>query len=59
MGTAAQTKATVKYIKNNTKTFVVRCNIRTDADIIEFLGRKDNVAGYIKELLRREAQKNM
>lgn len=56
MGTSAQTRATVKYIKNNTKTFVVRCNIRKDADIIEFLGTKDNVAGYIKDLLRRELQ---
>ena len=59
MGTSAQTRATVKYIKNNTKTFVVRCNIRKDADIIEFLGTKDNVAGYLKDLLRRELQKDM
>ena len=59
MGTSAQTRATVKYIKNNTKTFVVRCNIRKDADIIEFVGTKDNVAGYLKDLLRRELQKDM
>ena len=59
MGTPAQTKATVKYIKNSTKTFVVRCNVRTDSDIIEFLAGKDNVAGYIKGLLREEARKNL
>ena len=59
MGTPAQTKATVKYIKNNTKPFVVRCNVRTDSDIIEFLAGKDNVAGYIKGLLREEARKNL
>lgn len=59
MGTPAQTKATVKYIKNNTKTYVVRCNVKTDSDIIEFLASKDNVAGYIKGLLREETRKNL
>lgn len=59
MGTSAQTRATARHIKNNTKTFVVRCDIRKDANIIEFLGTKGNMAGYIKGLLRKELQKDM
>lgn len=40
MGTTALTEATVKYIEENTKTSVVRYNVRTDSDIIEFLAGK-------------------
>ena len=59
MASVAQTKATVKYIKEHTKTYVFRCNLDGDADIIKFLAGKDNVSGYIKELLRREAKKDI
>lgn len=54
MTTPAQAKATAKYIKEHTKTFVMRCNLRTDADIIEHLAAKDNVAGYLKALVRND-----
>lgn len=54
MTTPAQAKATAKYIKERTKTFVMRCNLRTDADIVEHLASKDNVAGYLKGLVRAD-----
>lgn len=54
MTTPAQAKATAKYIKERTRTFVMRCNLRTDADIIGHLSSKDNVAGYLKALVRAD-----
>lgn len=57
MVSAAQVKATTKYIKEKTRRYVVQCNRQYDADIIEFLEGKPNVAGYIKELIRKDIQK--
>lgn len=54
MTSPAQTKATVKYIKEHTRTFTFRCNKTTDADIIARLSAKDNVSGYLKELIRKD-----
>ena len=54
MATAAQVRATTKYIKEHTRSYTIRCNNETDADIIEFLGAKDNVTAYIKGLIKRE-----
>lgn len=55
MSSPAQTKATVKYIKERTRTFTFRCNKATDADIIARLSAKGNVTGYLKELIRKDA----
>ena len=57
MGSPAQTRAIVKYIKEHTKTFVRRCNKCGDADIIEFLSEKPNVAGYLKALVREDMRR--
>lgn len=57
MATAAQTKATVKYIKNHMRTFVCRCNNETDKDVIEYLENCGNVNAEIKRLIRKEIQK--
>ena len=54
MATAAQVKATTKYIKEHTRRFTISCNNETDADVIEFLERQDNVTAYVKALVRRE-----
>ena len=56
MATAAQTKATVKYIKNHMRTFVCRCNNETDKDVIEYLENCGNVNAEIKRLIRKEIQ---
>lgn len=50
----AQSKATTKYQKEHTKAFVFRCNVEGDADIIEHLAKVGNVAGYLKDLVRKD-----
>lgn len=59
MTSVAQTKATTKYIKEHTKTYVFRCNNESDADLISWLDSKSNRAGYIKDLIRQDMQKNI
>lgn len=59
MASPAQTKATTKYIKEHTRTYVMRCNIEKDADLIAHLSEQPNVAGYLKRLVREDMQKNI
>lgn len=54
MATAAQNRAVEKYNKAHTKQFVVRLNLKTDADIIAKLESVPNKAGYIKQLIRQD-----
>ena len=54
---AARLAATARYEKKNIIRVTVKLNRKYDGDIIELLDGKDNVSGYIKELLRREAAK--
>lgn len=56
MATSAQTKATTKYIKDHTRTYVFRCNNDGDADLIAWLESRPNVAGYIKSLVRADME---
>ena len=55
----AQSRATTKYQKEHTKTYVFRANLDTDADLIEHLSKVGNVAGYLKELVRADMAKNI
>ena len=48
----AQLRAQAKYDKDNTVQVKLKLNKKTDADIIDFLSRKDNKQGYIKDLIR-------
>ena len=59
MATAAQTKATTKYIKEKQTTFVFRCDNENDADMIAFLKSQPNVAGFIKGLVREKMRESM
>lgn len=54
----ARIRANTKYNKNNTKQYPIRLNLNTDADIIDKLSSVDNIAGYIKELIREDMKKN-
>ena len=54
MSTPAQVKATVKYVKNNMRQFVVRCGNDKDADVIEYLEGCGNVTAEVKRLVREE-----
>lgn len=53
---SAKVKASVKYNKNNIKQIKMNLNKKTDADIINHLDQKDNVQGYIKELIRKDIE---
>lgn len=41
-----------EWQKKNIKRVVIKLNKRTDADIIQELGQKESVQGYIKEAIR-------
>lgn len=58
MSTEAQKKASAKYAAKNTRNVQFRFNIKTDADILEYLDSLSNKAGYIKKLIRDDIQKN-
>jgi hypothetical protein len=52
MTSEAQKRASTKYDKANTKGIYLKLNRTTDADIIEYLEKADNVQGLIKDLIR-------
>jgi hypothetical protein len=54
----AQLRAVAKYNKENTKNVVLHLNILTDKDVLDYLYRKENKTGYIKELIREDMKKN-
>lgn len=54
----ARIRANAKYNKENTRNVVLHLNITTDKDILDYLNRKDNKTGYIKELIRDDMEKN-
>lgn len=59
MVTAARVRATTKYIKNHMRTFVCRCNNKTDADVIRYLEECGNVNAEIKRLVRKEIRETV
>lgn len=46
-----------KWQKKNTKTVLLRFNIRTDRDILKHLDTVSSKQGYIKELIRADMDK--
>ena len=49
----------LKYQKNNIKRVYLTLNKERDKDIIEFLGKQNNVNGTLKSLIRREMNGEM
>ena len=47
-----------RWQKKNTKLQTIRLNVYSDADIIKYLETIPNKQGYIKDLLRKEMEKN-
>ena len=47
-----------EYQKKTIKQVKINLNYRTDADIIEILDSKDNVQGYIKEVIRKDGKED-
>ena len=54
MATEAQRRAVAKYDAKNTKTYAIKLNRKTDADLITKLESVGSVQGYIKELIRKD-----
>ena len=52
MATDAQRRAIRKYDAENTKQFHLKLNKKTDADIIELLGKQKSVQSFLKQLIR-------
>ena len=53
----AQIKAVAKYDAENTKSFLLKLNRKTDADIIAFLEQQPNKLAYLKKIIRDDMQK--
>ncbi len=54
MATEAQRRAVAKYDAKNTKTYAIKLNRKTDADLIAKLESVGSVQGYLKELIRKD-----
>lgn len=57
MTSDAQKRAVAKYDRENTKSYLLKLNRKTDADIIAFLEQQPNKLAYLKKLIR-ENMKN-
>ena len=53
----AQKRAVKKYDAHNTKQLHFKLNLKTDADILDWLEKQENVQGYIKQLIRQDMKK--
>ncbi len=53
----AQKRAVAKYDAANTKSHLLKLNIKTDADIIAHLDQQPNKLAYLKKLIRDDMQK--
>lgn len=45
------------YNKHN-RFYIIKCHLEKDKDIINYLNRKKNKQAFLKELLRKEIDKN-
>lgn len=52
MASEAQKRAVAKYDRENTKQFKLKLNVRTDADIIDWLSRQSSKQGAVKAAIR-------
>lgn len=50
----AQYRASQKYKNENIRRIVLSLNKRIDEDIINHLDHKDNIQGYLKEIIRKD-----
>ena len=53
MATEAQKKAQAKYDARTAKYISLKLNIKTDADLIDLLGKQKNGQGFIQDLIRK------
>ena len=46
-----------EYDRKNTRTFCIKLNYNTDADLISMLESKENVQGFLKDILNAHLRK--
>ncbi len=57
MVTEARKRANRKYDEQNTRSYHLKMNIRTDKEIIERLAQQESIQGYIKRLVLEDIKK--
>ena len=57
MPSEANKAANARYDKKMAKYISMKLNKKTDADILEHLGKIENVQGYLKQLIRNDMEK--
>jgi len=57
--TEARKRASKKYDAGNTRTYSLKLNINTDANIISMLDASGNVQGLVKRLLNEELDRRL
>ena len=50
-------KTNMDYDRKNTKLIGMKLNKNTDADILAFLAKQENIQGYLKALIREDMKK--
>lgn len=53
----AKRKTNMDYDRKNTKLIGMKLNRNTDADILSFLEKQENIQGYLKRLIREDMKK--
>lgn len=59
MASEAQRRAVERYDAENTRQIKMKLNIKTDADILQWLDAQDNKQGAIKQAIRDKIGKKM
>lgn len=54
MVSEAKKRTNMAYDREHTKLIGMKLNLKTDADILAFLATKENVQGYLKDLIRKD-----
>lgn len=59
MASEAQRRAVERYDAENTRQIKMKLNIKTDADILQWLDAQENKQGAIKAAIRKEIGEKM
>ena len=44
------------YVKNFQRQFMLKCNRKTEPELVEWLESKENIQTYLKELIRKDIE---
>lgn len=59
MASEARRRANQKYDSKNTRQIMMKLNLKTDADILQWLDAQENKQGAIKAAIRKEIGEKM